>query len=68
MSIALAITLRSIGFLKDWQRWLFHQPASLRLDDLTATIVRQLRDSGEKTLTIAPEPGRIACSRHQTRR
>jgi radical SAM superfamily enzyme YgiQ (UPF0313 family) len=32
-------------------------PASLRLDDLTETIVRQLRDSGEKTLTIAPETG-----------
>jgi radical SAM superfamily enzyme YgiQ (UPF0313 family) len=32
-------------------------PASLRLDDLTPTIVRQLRESGEKTLTIAPETG-----------
>ncbi len=32
-------------------------PASLRLDDLTETIVRQLRASGEKTLTIAPETG-----------
>jgi len=32
-------------------------PASLRLDDLTETIVRQLRQSGEKTLTIAPETG-----------
>jgi radical SAM superfamily enzyme YgiQ (UPF0313 family) len=32
-------------------------PASLRLDDLTETIVRQLRTSGEKTLTIAPETG-----------
>ena len=32
-------------------------PASLRLDDLTETIVRQLRESGEKTLTIAPETG-----------
>ena len=32
-------------------------PASLRLDDLTEPIVRQLRESGEKTLTIAPETG-----------
>ena len=32
-------------------------PASLRLDDLTPTIVRQLRESGERTLTIAPETG-----------
>ena len=32
-------------------------PASLRLDDLTETIVQQLRASGEKTLTIAPETG-----------
>ena len=32
-------------------------PASLRLDDLTPTIVRQLRASGEHTLTIAPETG-----------
>jgi radical SAM superfamily enzyme YgiQ (UPF0313 family) len=32
-------------------------PASLRLDDLTEPIVRRLRESGEKTLTIAPETG-----------
>ncbi len=32
-------------------------PASLRLDDLTQTIVRLLRASGERTLTIAPETG-----------
>jgi radical SAM superfamily enzyme YgiQ (UPF0313 family) len=32
-------------------------PASLRLDDLTENIVRRLRQSGEKTLTIAPETG-----------
>jgi radical SAM superfamily enzyme YgiQ (UPF0313 family) len=32
-------------------------PASLRLDDLTENIVRRLHDSGEKTLTIAPETG-----------
>jgi radical SAM superfamily enzyme YgiQ (UPF0313 family) len=32
-------------------------PASLRMDDLTDTIVRQLRESGERTLTIAPETG-----------
>ena len=32
-------------------------PASLRLDDLTEPIVRLLRESGEKTITIAPETG-----------
>jgi radical SAM superfamily enzyme YgiQ (UPF0313 family) len=32
-------------------------PASLRLDDLTPTILRLLRQSGEKTITIAPETG-----------
>ena len=32
-------------------------PASLRLDDLTPTIVRLLRGSGERSLTIAPETG-----------
>jgi radical SAM superfamily enzyme YgiQ (UPF0313 family) len=32
-------------------------PASLRLDDLTPIIVRLLRESGERTLTIAPETG-----------
>ena len=32
-------------------------PASLRLDDLTPTIVGLLRESGEKTITIAPEVG-----------
>jgi radical SAM superfamily enzyme YgiQ (UPF0313 family) len=32
-------------------------PASLRLDDLTPTIVSLLRQSGERTLTIAPETG-----------
>ncbi len=32
-------------------------PASLRLDDLTETIVRLLRASGERTITIAPEAG-----------
>ncbi|MGD9901942.1 MAG: radical SAM protein [Vicinamibacterales bacterium] len=32
-------------------------PASLRLDDLTPAIVRLLRQSGERTLTIAPETG-----------
>ena len=32
-------------------------PASLRLDDLTEPIVRILRESGEKTITIAPETG-----------
>ena len=32
-------------------------PASLRLDDLTPTILRLLRDSGERTVTIAPETG-----------
>jgi radical SAM superfamily enzyme YgiQ (UPF0313 family) len=32
-------------------------PASLRLDDLTPTILDLLRRSGEKTITIAPEVG-----------
>jgi len=32
-------------------------PASLRLDDLTPTILRLLRESGEKSITIAPETG-----------
>ena len=32
-------------------------PASLRLDDLTDTIVSLLQKSGERTLTIAPETG-----------
>ena len=32
-------------------------PASLRLDDLTETIVRLLRESGERSITIAPETG-----------
>ena len=32
-------------------------PASLRLDDLTDSIVRRLRQSGEKSITIAPETG-----------
>jgi radical SAM superfamily enzyme YgiQ (UPF0313 family) len=32
-------------------------PASLRLDDLTPAIVGLLKDSGERTLTIAPETG-----------
>ena len=32
-------------------------PASLRLDDLTPEILRLLRKSGERTVTIAPEVG-----------
>jgi radical SAM superfamily enzyme YgiQ (UPF0313 family) len=32
-------------------------PASLRLDDLTPTILSLLRESGERTITIAPETG-----------
>jgi radical SAM superfamily enzyme YgiQ (UPF0313 family) len=32
-------------------------PASLRLDDLTAPIVQLLRESGERSITIAPETG-----------
>jgi radical SAM superfamily enzyme YgiQ (UPF0313 family) len=32
-------------------------PASLRLDDLTPTILRLLRESGERSITIAPETG-----------
>jgi radical SAM superfamily enzyme YgiQ (UPF0313 family) len=32
-------------------------PASLRLDDLTPSLVGLLRQSGERTITIAPETG-----------
>jgi radical SAM superfamily enzyme YgiQ (UPF0313 family) len=32
-------------------------PASLRLDDLTPTIVSLLKESGERSITIAPEAG-----------
>src|SRR5947208_11375332 len=32
-------------------------PASLRLDDLTPSIVGMLRQSGERSITIAPETG-----------
>ena len=32
-------------------------PASLRLDDITEPIVRILRESGERSITIAPETG-----------
>ena len=32
-------------------------PASLRLDDLTEPIVRMLQQSGERSITIAPETG-----------
>ena len=32
-------------------------PASLRLDDLTPTILQLLRESGERSITIAPETG-----------
>jgi radical SAM superfamily enzyme YgiQ (UPF0313 family) len=32
-------------------------PASLRLDDLTGPILRLLRESGERSVTIAPETG-----------
>jgi radical SAM superfamily enzyme YgiQ (UPF0313 family) len=32
-------------------------PASLRLDDLTPSIVRMLHQSGERSITIAPETG-----------
>jgi radical SAM superfamily enzyme YgiQ (UPF0313 family) len=32
-------------------------PASLRLDDLTPSIVSLLRESGERSITIAPETG-----------
>jgi radical SAM superfamily enzyme YgiQ (UPF0313 family) len=32
-------------------------PASLRLDDLTPTLVQLLRSSGERSITIAPETG-----------
>jgi radical SAM superfamily enzyme YgiQ (UPF0313 family) len=32
-------------------------PASLRLDDITPDMIRLLRQSGERTITIAPETG-----------
>jgi radical SAM superfamily enzyme YgiQ (UPF0313 family) len=32
-------------------------PASLRLDDLTPEVVQMLRESGERSITIAPEAG-----------
>ncbi|MFN8062939.1 MAG: radical SAM protein [Vicinamibacterales bacterium] len=32
-------------------------PASLRLDDLTPSILAKLRESGERSITIAPETG-----------
>jgi len=32
-------------------------PASLRLDDITVPLVRLLRESGERSITIAPETG-----------
>ncbi len=32
-------------------------PASLRIDDLTPPVVRLLRESGERSITIAPEAG-----------
>ena len=32
-------------------------PASLRLDDITPPMLRLLRESGERTITIAPETG-----------
>jgi radical SAM superfamily enzyme YgiQ (UPF0313 family) len=32
-------------------------PASLRLDDLTAPLIGLLRQSGERTITVAPETG-----------
>ncbi len=44
-----------LGSLKDMGYSI--SPASLRLDDLTPTIVSLLKESGERTLTIAPETG-----------
>jgi radical SAM superfamily enzyme YgiQ (UPF0313 family) len=46
---------RILGGLKDMGYSI--SPASLRLDDLTPGIVSLLHDSGERTLTIAPETG-----------
>jgi radical SAM superfamily enzyme YgiQ (UPF0313 family) len=40
-----------------WEMGYGISPASLRLDDLTPTILDLLRKSGEKTVTIAPETG-----------
>ncbi len=44
-----------LGGLKDMGYSI--SPASLRLDDLTPSIVSLLQTSGERTLTIAPETG-----------
>lgn len=44
-----------LGSLKDMGYSI--SPASLRLDDLTPTIVSLLQESGERSLTIAPETG-----------
>lgn len=44
-----------LGGLKDMGYSI--SPASLRLDDLTPSIVSLLKTSGERTLTIAPETG-----------
>ncbi|PYR50588.1 MAG: hypothetical protein DMF89_08675 [Acidobacteria bacterium] len=46
-----AITPRSNAFSPPSSRW------ATRLDDLTAPIVRTLRESGERSITIAPETG-----------
>src|SRR4030095_8788925 len=46
---------RILARLKEWGYSI--SPASLRRDDLTEPIVRVLRESGERTITIAPETG-----------
>jgi radical SAM superfamily enzyme YgiQ (UPF0313 family) len=45
----ILVSLREMGYAIS--------PASLRLDDLTEPIVRILRESGERSITIAPETG-----------
>ena len=52
-----AITPTSSTSCAAWAMGYSICPASLRLDDLTPTIVTLLRESGERTLTIAPETG-----------
>ena len=53
-----AITPTSSASWRGSTRWATRiSPASLRLDDLTEPIVRILRASGERTITIAPETG-----------
>ena len=57
VSIALCDHPRSTDPAQPHRHGLLISPASLRLDDLTASIVQMLRESGERSITIAPEAG-----------